>query len=126
MKNFVFIGLIAVLTLTGCNSKGGGELVGVPKRGKAFEAEPYGMVKIPMGSFVVGQNDEDPSFAMNSQPRTVSIGAFWMDETEITNNEYRQFVHWVIDSMARKKLENFTRMNTLSPKTSSKILSILR
>ena len=104
MKNFVFIGLIAVLTLTGCNSKGGGELVGVPKRGKAFEAEPYGMVKIPMGSFVVGQNDEDPSFAMNSQPRTVSIGAFWMDETEITNNEYRQFVHWVIDSMARKKL----------------------
>ncbi|MFO7616948.1 MAG: SUMF1/EgtB/PvdO family nonheme iron enzyme [Bacteroidales bacterium] len=104
MKNSVFIGLIALLALTGCNSKGGGELVGVPKRNKTFEAEPFGMVKVPMGSFVVGQNDEDPSFSLNSQPKTISVDAFWMDETEITNNEYRQFVHWVIDSITRLKL----------------------
>ena len=62
------------------------------------------MVKVPMGSFVAGPNDEDPTFAMNSQSKTISVDAFWMDETEITNNEYRQFVDWVIDSLTRKTL----------------------
>ena len=36
--------------------------------------------------------------------KTVSIGAFYMDQTEITNNEYRQFVFWVKDSIARRIL----------------------
>jgi formylglycine-generating enzyme required for sulfatase activity len=30
----------------------------------------------------------------------VTVHAFWMDETEVTNSEYRQFVHWVRDSLA--------------------------
>jgi hypothetical protein len=34
----------------------------------------------------------------------VAVDAFWMDETEITNNEYRQFVFWVRDSIIRKEL----------------------
>lgn len=106
MKKLVFLSLIAALVLSGCNpsSKGNGELIGVQKREKWFEPDPFGMVKVPMGSFVVGPNDEDPTFAMNSQSKTISVDAFWMDETEITNNEYRQFVHWVIDSLTRKTL----------------------
>jgi formylglycine-generating enzyme required for sulfatase activity len=106
MKKLVFLGLIAIIILSGCNSTstGNGELIGVQKREKWFEPDPYGMVKVPMGSFVVGPNDEDPTFAMNSQSKTISVDAFWMDETEITNNEYRQFVHWVIDSLTRKTL----------------------
>ena len=32
--------------------------------------------------------------------KNVSVNSFWMDETEITNSEYRQFVHWVTDSVA--------------------------
>jgi len=106
MKKLVFLSLIAALILTACNSSstGNGELIGVQKREKWFEPDPYGMVKVPMGSFLVGPNDEDPSFAMNSQSKTISVDAFWMDETEITNNEYRQFVHWVIDSLTRKTL----------------------
>ena len=30
-----------------------------------------------------------------------------MDETEITNNEYRQFENWVVDSIIRTKLKMF-------------------
>ncbi len=104
MKKLVFIGLIAVLVLSGCSGGSSGELIGVQKREKWFEYDPYGMVKVPMGSFVVGQSDEDPSFSLNSQSKTISVDAFWMDETEITNNEYRQFVHWVIDSLTRQAL----------------------
>jgi hypothetical protein len=36
--------------------------------------------------------------------KQVSIVAFYMDETEITNNEYRQFVNAVLDSMIRERL----------------------
>jgi len=104
MKKLILIGLVAVLVLSGCSSTGNGELIGVQQREKWFEPDPYGMVKVPMGSFVVGPQDEDITFSMNSQSKTISVDAFWMDETEITNNEYRQFVNWVIDSMVREKL----------------------
>ena len=86
MKKLVFLSLITAWVLSGCSGTGtgNGELIGVQKREKWFEPDPYGMVKVPMGSFVVGPNDEDPTFAMNSQSKTISVDAFWMDETEIT------------------------------------------
>ncbi|MCK4345878.1 MAG: SUMF1/EgtB/PvdO family nonheme iron enzyme, partial [Bacteroidales bacterium] len=80
------------------------ELVGVQGRKKWFEPDPYGMVFVPQGSFNVGPSDEDAAWAMNSLSRTVTVDAFWMDETEITNNEYRQFVYYVRDSILRFKL----------------------
>jgi gliding motility-associated lipoprotein GldK len=62
------------------------------------------MVLIPQGSFNMGMNDEDIIFAMNAPISTVSVDAFWIDQTEITNNEYRQFVYHVIDSISRRLL----------------------
>ena len=62
------------------------------------------MLFIPQGSFNMGQNEQDVASAMNAQSKTVTIRSFWMDETEITNSEYRQFVYWVRDSIARQKL----------------------
>ena len=104
MKKLILFGFVAALVLTGCTNTGSGELVGVQQREKWFEPDPYGMVKIPTGSFVVGAQDEDITFSMNTQSKTISVDAFWMDETEITNNEYREFVHYVKDSMIREKL----------------------
>ena len=40
----------------------------------------------------------------NTQSKTISVDAFWMDDTEITNNEYRQFVQWTRDKLARELL----------------------
>ena len=104
MKKLILFGFVAALVLTGCSNTGSGELVGVQQRENWFEPDPYGMVKIPTGSFVVGAQDEDITFSMNTQAKTISVDAFWMDETEITNNEYREFVHYVKDSMIREKL----------------------
>ena len=83
---------------------GGGELTGTRKTKKWFEPQPYGMVLIPTGSLNIGNNDEDITWAMSATSKTVSIQAFWMDETEITNDEYRQFVGWVLDSIRRQRL----------------------
>jgi len=79
-----------------------------PGRSKEwFEPSPYGMVYIKRASFRLGPNDDE--LHETTPTKTVSAEAFWMDDTEITNNEYRQFVHWVRDSIARKLLgETYT------------------
>ena len=62
------------------------------------------MALIPGGSFTMGKQDEDMSSALNTPTRTVTVGPFYMDETEITNSEYKEFVHWVRDSVVRTEL----------------------
>jgi gliding motility-associated lipoprotein GldK len=57
-----------------------------------------------MGSYTMGSGDQDVPYAHLNNPRTITVTAFYMDETEITNNEYRQFVYWVKDSIARRML----------------------
>jgi len=99
MKKVILISSIVAL-FSACGSSGNGELIGVEKRQVWNPTDPYGMVFIPQGSFNMGPSDQDVPFANVSQSKTVSVGAFYMDETEITNNEYRQFVNWVRDSLA--------------------------
>lgn len=100
----LFLYLLAIVLLGSCGSSGNGELVGVQKRPKFYQPEPYGMVYIPMGSYTMGVGAQDIPYGQLQEPKTVSVSAFYMDETEITNNEYRQFVHWVRDSIARRLL----------------------
>ncbi len=105
MKKLLLIAVViwSALGFSGCSKSGNGELVGVQDRPKWRETQPYGMVYIRKGSFNIGPSDQDAS--MSGVPsKTVSQEAFWMDDTEITNNEYRQFVNWVRDSTARKML----------------------
>ncbi len=61
------------------------------------------MVFIKQGSFKMGPSDEMVNGEGNAT-KTVSVQSFWMDDTEITNNEYREFVYWVRDSIARQML----------------------
>jgi len=100
-----FIALTAIIAfLASCNSGGDrGELIGA--KGKNWHPEkPYGMTLIPGGSFIMGKSDDD-FVAVNDAPtKTVTVRSFYMDETEITNSEYRQFVNWVKDSTIRLKL----------------------
>jgi formylglycine-generating enzyme required for sulfatase activity len=101
-KVIVLITLFAFIV--SCSNQRGGELTGVQGRQDWYESQPYGMVFVPMGSFTMGQSDESASWAMTTKSKRVSVDAFWMDETEITNNEYRQFVEYVKDSILRYKL----------------------
>ncbi len=103
MKRLILLALIAIL-LTGCPGRDRGHLIGVQDRPSSVYAPPPGMVLIPMGSFVMGPSDQDMAYSHSATSRTISMSAFYMDETEITNNQYRQFVNWVRDSIARKML----------------------
>jgi sulfatase modifying factor 1 len=95
---YLFI-FFACAVLCSCSKGNRGELTGVPQR--AFKAEvPYGMVYIPGGSFLMGQTDQDVTFAQIAQNKQVTVSPFFMDETEISNSQYKQFVYWVRDSIA--------------------------
>lgn len=100
-KLIAFSAIIAILS--SCSSGDRGELVGT--KGKAWHPEkPFGMTLVPGGSFIMGKSDDD-FVAVNDAPtKTVTVRSFYMDETEITNAEYRQFVYWVRDSTVRLKL----------------------
>ena len=98
MKKIILLSSIVAL-LSACGSSGNGELIGSKNRQIWNPTDPYGMVFIPQGSFNMGPSDQDVPFANVTASKTVSVGAFYMDETEITNNEYRQFVNWVRDSV---------------------------
>ncbi|WP_190246220.1 T9SS ring complex lipoprotein PorK/GldK [Gelidibacter gilvus] len=102
MKKFALLTAVLAL-LASCNSGDRGELVGV--KGKKWHPEkPYGMALVPGGSFIMGKSDDDLAGIQDAPTKTVTVRAFYMDETEITNSEYRQFVNWVRDSTIRTKL----------------------
>lgn len=103
MRNIAFIAL-SLLVISGCGTTGSGELTGVTSNSTFMEPAPLGMIFIPQGSFNMGQNEQDVASTSNAQTKTVTVSSFWMDETEITNSEYRQFVYWVRDSIARRLL----------------------
>ncbi len=52
----------------------------------------------------MGKSEEDQAKVLNAPTKTVTVRSFYMDDTEITNSEYRQFVEWVKDSIARTNL----------------------
>ena len=63
-----------------------------------FRSDPN-MVQIPGGSFYMGPSDEQVDMAMVNRKKLVSITGFWMDRTEVTNQQYRKFVKYVSDSL---------------------------
>ena len=52
----------------------------------------------------MGKSEEDQAKVLNAPTKTVTVRSFYMDDTEITNSEYRQFVEWVQDSIVRTRL----------------------
>ena len=107
---FYLIALVAIAsTNSSCSKKNktsslpkDGQLHGVAPGSRWSLPKPPGMVYIPPGTFHMGPSDEDMNYAYTARNKQVSISGFWMDATEITNNEYRQFTNWVRDSIAAK------------------------
>ena len=97
------LALAMVSCMSTRSSSAGGEVTGVG--GSSFaEPTPYGMVLIDRGSYMMGPATGDSLAGIRPDSRGVSVDAFWMDETEITNSKYKQFVFWVRDSIIRERL----------------------
>jgi gliding motility-associated lipoprotein GldK len=113
IKKFILLTTVLVLVAS-CNSGDRGQLVGV--QGKKWHPEkPYGMTLVPGGAFIMGKSDDDIAGVNDAPTKTATVRAFYMDETEITNSEYRQFVEWVRDSILRLKLAEMADLEGKTP-----------
>ena len=131
MKKFVFLILAISAWSYSCGTYDSG-YSGDLNRGKKgrvlsyAETPPSGMVYIPSGPFLLGVNDQDITQSLNANVKTITIDAFWMDQTEITNFEYRQFVNYVKDSAARRLLsEQFPEFVVESESSEEEIQPVL-
>ena len=109
-SNSILLGLSAAAAIlgaascaSGSRSAMGGEVTGVGGTAWA-EPTPYGMVLVDRGSVQMGPQKADSAWNIAANPRGITVDAFWMDETEITNAKYKQFVFWVRDSIIRERL----------------------
>lgn len=103
MKKFIAFTVISAFLVSCGGTSDKGELVGV--KGKKWHPEkPYGMTLVPGGAYIMGLSDEDVANVQDAPTKTVTVRSFYMDETEITNSEYLQFVGWVKDSTIRVRL----------------------
>ena len=54
-----------------------------------------GLVFVQGGTFVMGAKDEDVMGEWNNVPRRVTVPSFFIDETEVANVHYREYIYWL-------------------------------
>ena len=88
---------------------------------------PPGMVYVPGGSTIIKYSQQA---ADSNCVRKVSLSSFFIDKTEITNQQYRQFVEWVIDSIAitryLKDDDNYFKDQKVVDSNNSSVTSVRR
>lgn len=63
-------------------------------------AAPPGMVYVPGGTTIIKYSQQSTD---SNCVKKVSLSSYFIDRTEVTNQQYRQFVEWVVDSIAITK-----------------------
>lgn len=107
--------LISLLIVTGCSLFGGGNQPAKtgnesqttgweynnPDNGgfevkTDYEEQPGpGLVLIEGGTYTMGQTEQDVTYDWNNVPRRVTVASFYMDQTEVRNVDYREYLNWI-------------------------------
>ncbi len=108
--NFKIISMVLLvmigLTMSCSKNKGGEssstgwkyndpEYGGFEKVDYAGQATGPNLVLIEGGTFTMGLTEEDVSYEWNNIPRRVTVSSFYMDETEVKNIDYREYLYWL-------------------------------
>lgn len=63
---------------------------------KIKETPGPGLIAIEGGTFVMGGSlNEDLSFAHDNIKRRVTVASFYIDETEVSNADWLEYLHWI-------------------------------
>ena len=76
------------------------------------EAGP-GLVFVQGGTFTMGRVEQDVMYKWDNAPRRVTVASFYMDETEVSNQDYREYTHW----LGRMFAGNKPKLNSALPDT---------
>lgn len=108
----LFLTLLAfgsiIVLITSCSNKPSKEVSKTtgwayndPKMGD-FEVAPAkpqitgpGLVFIEGGTFTMGATEESPFYEWDNQPKQVTVNSFYMDQTEVRNIDYLEYIHWL-------------------------------
>src|SRR5690606_7815558 len=94
VKAAIFGSVAIAIILPGCKSNRLSEATRVSSfRGTTLPAPPS-MVYVPSGTIHYNSSLDSSDVAKN-----ISLSAFFIDKTEVTNSQYRDFVNWVADSI---------------------------
>jgi sulfatase modifying factor 1 len=105
-SRYVLVLLAAGFLLTGCASKQQSPKTGMRYNDrynggfqvfrKTHPAPGPGLIAIEGGTFVQGGSaGEDVSYEYNNVRKRKSISTFYMDETEVSNNDWREYLYWL-------------------------------
>ena len=62
---------------------------------KTEQITGYGLVFIEGGSFQMGRVSDDTRYQWNNTQHTVTVSSFYMDETEVRNVDYKEYIYWL-------------------------------
>ncbi len=68
---------------------------GFEKRDYEGQATGPNLVLVEGGTFMMGVTEQDVTFEWNNIPRRVTVSSFYMDETEVANIDYREYLYWL-------------------------------
>lgn len=107
MKNLIgnyFTAFVCMILLASCGKEKSsitGWNYNDPKNG-GFEVIAYeeqetgpGLVLIEGGTFTMGRTEQDITVDWNNIPRRVTVSSFYMDETEVANIHYLEYLYWI-------------------------------
>ncbi|WP_282456685.1 formylglycine-generating enzyme family protein [Chitinophaga sedimenti] len=100
---------------TSCNKDGGGGLFGKKKASSSATGWAYndkkmggfsvaknvdqktgpGLVFVQGGTFAMGATEQDVMMEWNNIPRRITVSSFYIDETEVSNVHYREYLYWL-------------------------------
>ncbi len=98
----LFFGVALLLSSCGKDRSGAtGWAYNDPGNG-GFEKAPFleqetgpGLVLIEGGTFTMGRVEDDVNFAWDNQPRRVTVSSYYLDETEVTNFFWTEYLYWL-------------------------------
>lgn len=110
LNSFIYL-ILSLLIVTSCNlikgkkkkssSSTTGWSYNDPKNGGFEYRSGYsqnsgpGLVYIQGGTFTMGRVEQDVMFEGNNIPRRVTVASFYMDETEVRNVDWREYLYWL-------------------------------
>ncbi len=106
LSNLKYVGMVAsaAIILASCSkevSRTTGWNYNDPNNG-GYEKIPYieqetgpGLVLIEGGTFTMGRVEQEVNYNWDNIPRRVTVSSFYMDETEVTNLDYREYLYWL-------------------------------
>ena len=100
-----FLFILSLLVLASCGKKEKSSTTGWnynDQKWGGFEKQDYegqatgpNLVLIEGGTFSMGTVEQDVTFDWNAVPRRVTVSSFYMDETEVSNIDYKEYLYWL-------------------------------